>query len=64
MSQHYRIDRIDESQPSWAGPNEPESHTEHQAALDATLFHSSGDFRELVFELDAGELRIRGPREA
>jgi hypothetical protein len=58
MSQQNRMDRIDQSLPLWAGPSEPESHTEHQAALDATLFHPSGDYNELVFELDAGELRI------
>jgi hypothetical protein len=58
------MDRIDHSQPSWVGQSESESHTEHQAALDATLFHSSGDLHELVFELDAGELRIRRPRES
>ena len=64
MSQHHRMDRIDQGRPSWVGQSESESHTEHQAALDATLFHSSGDFHELVFELDAGELRIRRPRES
>jgi hypothetical protein len=59
MSQQNRMDRIDPGWPSWAGQSEPESHTEHQAALDATLFQPSGDSHELVFELECGELRIR-----
>lgn len=41
------------------GPSEPESHTEHQAALDATVFRGSPESPELVLELDAGRLRIR-----
>jgi hypothetical protein len=61
MSQQNRKDRIDQSWPTWAGQSEPESHTEHQAALDATLFQASGDYQELVFELERGELRIRKP---
>lgn len=61
MSQQNRMDRIDQSLPSSAGPSESESHTEHQAALDATLFHSCGDSHELVFELEAGELRVLRP---
>ena len=39
--------------------SEPESYTEHQAALDATLFRPDRDGDELVLELEAGELRIR-----
>jgi hypothetical protein len=62
MSQQNRMDRIDQSWPSWAGQSEPESYTEHQAALDATLFRASDDSQELVFELEFGELRIRWPR--
>jgi hypothetical protein len=62
MSQKDRMDGIERGLASWVGQSEPESHIEHQAALDATLFHSSGEFHELVFELDAGELRIRRPR--
>jgi hypothetical protein len=49
---------------TWVCQSESESHSEHQAALDATLFHPIGEFQELVFELDAGELRIRKPRRA
>ncbi len=64
MPQQNRMDRIDSNSPHWVGPSEPESHTEHQAALDATLFHASGDFKELVFELEAGELRMRAPRRS
>jgi len=61
MSQQNRMDWIHQSGPSWAGPSELESHTEHHEALDATLFHAStDDSRELVFELDAGELRVLG----
>ena len=59
MSPENRIGQIDPSQTTWAGPSEPQSHTEHQAALEATLFRPSGDSREIVFELDAGELRVR-----
>ena len=60
MSQPRRQDRVVESRPSWVGPSERESHTEHQAALDATLFESNtGDVFELVLELEAGELRVR-----
>ena len=36
-----------------------QSHTEHQAALDATLFRSASDPYELVLELDSGQLRLR-----
>jgi hypothetical protein len=61
MSQQNRMDWTTQSWPSWAGPSEPESHTEHQAALDATLFQPSSQTPELVFELDAGELRVRRP---
>jgi len=43
-------------------PSERESHSEHQAALDATLFRSGRDGYELVLELEAGELRLRRPR--
>jgi hypothetical protein len=46
---------------SWVGPSEPESHTEHAAALDATLFRPTGESFELVLELEAGELRLRHP---
>lgn len=46
------------------GPSESASATEHQAALDATVFGATGLARgELVLELDAGELRLsRRPR--
>lgn len=42
-----------------AGPSEPESHTEHQAALDATVFRCSDASRETVLELEAGRLIVR-----
>ncbi len=41
------------------GPSESASATEHQAALDATLFRREPEARELVLELEAGELRLR-----
>ena len=60
MSQPHRQDRVAEGGPAWVGPSEPESHTEHQAALDATLFQKhSSDPVELVLELEAGKLRVR-----
>ena len=59
MSQHNRMGWIGQGPPAWVGQSEPESHSEHQAALDATLFHTSGDSDELVFELVGGELRSR-----
>ncbi|MBJ18368.1 MAG: hypothetical protein GY910_17110 [bacterium] len=46
------------------GPSEPQIHTEHRAALDATLFRSASDLHELVLELDSGELRLRTPDES
>lgn len=57
MLQRNRMIRIDQN-PSWVGPSEPQSHTEHRAALDATLFDTSARSPELVLELDAGELRV------
>jgi len=59
MSQQDRKHRIDEGQTPWAGLSEPQSYTEHQAALDATLFRSASDPNELVLELESGELRLR-----
>jgi hypothetical protein len=58
------MDEDDRMPATWVCQSESESHSEHQAALDATLFHPIGEFQELVFELDAGELRIRKPRRA
>ena len=40
------------------GPSEAASAIEHQAALDATLFRRERAARELVLELEAGELRL------
>ena len=42
-----------------SGPSEAESHGEHRAALDATLFREAPMPDEWVFELDAGQLRLR-----
>ena len=44
------------------GPSEPESYSEHQAALDATVFGDTAESNEIVLELDAGELRVRPSR--
>jgi hypothetical protein len=63
MSQQDRKHGMDEGRTVWAGPSEPQSHTEHQAALDATLFRSASDPYELVLELESGELRLRQPRK-
>ncbi len=49
--------------PCWSGPSEPQSATEHQAALDATVFRAGRDPYEVVLELDAGKLRLRGETE-
>ncbi len=64
MSQPDQTRILDDAQLLWEGPSEPQSHTEHQAALDATLFRAASDPQELVLELDSGELRLRGPRES
>ena len=54
-----------QTDPTWAEPmSEPESHTDHQAALDATLFRASAGADELVLVLEAGKLRIRRPLNA
>ena len=47
-----------------AGPSEPESHIEHRAALDATLFRPANDPGEVVLELEAGRLLIRAPSDS
>ncbi len=39
-------------------PAEVEIHTEHEAALEATLFQRTGRPDELVLELADGQLRI------
>lgn len=61
MSNAARYD-ANESAPAgaWApGPSEFASAVEHQAALDATLFRREEKARELILELEAGELRVR-----
>ena len=62
MSQRSRNHPTREACPTTAfspGPSESASATEHQAALDATLFRREQEARELVLELEAGELRLR-----
>jgi hypothetical protein len=46
--------------PFWSGasPSEDQSHSEHRAALDATVFGNSGAREEFLLELDAGQLRF------
>ena len=44
------------------GPSEEESHREHRAALEATLFHDPASPDEVVLELDSGLLRLLTPR--
>jgi len=63
MSQQDWKRRVEDGASFWAGPSEPQSHTEHQAALDATLFRSTSDPYELVLELESGELRLHGLSE-
>ena len=63
MSQQDRQHRVEDGTSFWAGPSEPQSYTEHQAALDATLFRLASDPYELVLELDSGELRLHGSSE-
>lgn len=43
------------------GPSEEESHREHRAALEATLFHDPTRGDEVVLELDSGLLRLLTP---
>ena len=59
MSEKEGQTRMDEGMTAWSGPSEPQSHVEHQAALDATLFRQASDPYELVLELESGELRLR-----
>lgn len=41
------------------GPSESASAIEHRAALDATVFRGATPNREIVLELDSGELRLQ-----
>lgn len=59
MSQKSRFDSVDPLDSRVGSLSEPESYIEHQAALDATVFQPDRDARELVLELEAGELRVR-----
>jgi hypothetical protein len=45
---------------AWTSPSEDQSHLEHRQALEATLFRSGRDPDELLLELEAGELHLRG----
>lgn len=42
-----------------SGPSERQCHSEHQDALEATVFRRPSDPRELVLELHGGELWVR-----
>ena len=48
------------SDPSVAlgSPGEAELHAEHEAALEVTLFCRPGQARELVLELNGGQLHL------
>ena len=59
MSEKQGKTRMDEGMAAWSAPSEPQSHIEHQAALEATLFSQASDPYELVLELEFGELRVR-----
>ena len=59
MARSNRNAGLEQTPPRFDGPSEPESHTEHRAALDATIFRAGADPYELVLELEAGELRVR-----
>ena len=59
MSQQFRLDPIIEYGPYWTEVSEGESFIEHRDALEATVFRSEVDAHELVYELDAGQLRVR-----
>lgn len=59
MAQGLSMEWIVENGPCFGGLSEPQSFSEHQAALDATLFRPACDASELVLELEAGELRVR-----
>jgi len=63
MFQQDRKRLVEDGQSLGAGPSEPQSHIEHQAALDATLFRGVSDPDELVLELESGELRLLASRE-
>jgi hypothetical protein len=58
MSELHCRTRVDDPPFTWTSPSEGQSHTEHRAALDATLFRAEPDPDELVLELEAGELRL------
>lgn len=62
MAQRRRTPSALETCPTAAfppGPSESASAIEHQAALEATLFRREQEARELVLELESGELRLR-----
>ena len=61
MSRNDGDRRFQQGPLAWSSPTETQSHTEHQAALEATLFRSASDPYELVLELDGGHLKIRPP---
>ncbi len=59
LSRFARLDVPHGSSLRPIGPSEAESHGEHRAALDATLFREARETREWVFELESGQLRLR-----
>jgi hypothetical protein len=59
MSQKFGMSGLGENGPCIGSLTEPQSYSEHQAALDATVFRVECDADELVLELDSGELWLR-----
>ena len=65
MDRHSRISPLSpsayghEAATAVVGPSEDQSASEHQAALDATLFRAGPDPSELILELHSGRLFLR-----
>ena len=59
MSEQFGLNAVPQYLDLATGISEPEIYSEHRDALDATLFRPDRDACELVFELEAGELRVR-----
>ena len=53
-----RVPGPDSPEPTAAALSEEQSHGEHRAALEATLFEKPCVDDELVFELEGGQLRL------
>ena len=62
MSEQFGLDAVSAYAGLEGSLTETESYTEHQDALDATVFRPNRDACELVLELESGELRVRRSR--